>query len=293
MSCLLLRGEEGEEKLGPEDSGSRHAQRGWTARVAGSVPWKSRGPVLPPYFLLPLLDFLSTVAHCPPPESLSPLPVPLSPQPVGGRPSSSRPHWALQAAERHANRTRGQQKPLSRLTALEQCPESVGPHPQPSVGARGAARAVPAVIAAAGAPAGRGARGGEGSVAGAGRLGRGRRVAPRAELRGERRGWRRRPGLRSWEACRWRGKGAVRRIHRAEIKSWGRAGVPGGDLFLGETDARSSEGRSAFNESITYDPGGPTDLQRRPRPLPTPPRRGVCRPGHVRGAGGAERRARP
>ena len=103
----------GGKKLGPEDSGSRNAQGGLTAGVAGLVPWNSRGPVLPPYFLLPLLNFLSTVAHCTPPESLNPLLVPLSPQPVSGRPSSSRPHWALRAAERHANRTRGQQKPLS------------------------------------------------------------------------------------------------------------------------------------------------------------------------------------
>lgn len=85
-----------------------------------------------------------------------------------------------------------------------------------------------------------------------------------------------RPGLRGWEACSWRAKGVVRRIHRAKIKSWGRAGVPGGDLFLGETDARSSKGRSAFNASITYDPGGPTDLQRRPRPLPPLPGEAPC-----------------
>lgn len=78
----------------------------------------------------------------------------------------------------------------------------------------------------------------------------------------------------------------VRRIHRAKIKSWGRAGVPGGDLFLGETDARSCKGRSAFSERIKYGQGGPTDLERRPRPLSTPPGRGVSRPGHVRGAGG-------
>lgn len=103
----------GGRNWGPEDSGSRNAQGGLTAGVAGLVPWNSRGPVLPPYFLLPLLNFLSTVAHCPSPKSLNPLLVPLSPQPVSGRPSSSRPHWALQAAERHANRTRGQQKPLS------------------------------------------------------------------------------------------------------------------------------------------------------------------------------------
>lgn len=107
------RGRGGREKLGRENSGSRNAQRGLTAGVAGLVPWKSRGPVLPPYFLLPLLNFLSTVAHCPPPEPLNPLLVPPSPQPVSGKPSSSRPHWALQAAERHANRTRGPQKPLS------------------------------------------------------------------------------------------------------------------------------------------------------------------------------------
>lgn len=47
------------------------------------------------------------------------------------------------------------------------------PSPGPSVGARGAARAVPAVTAAARAPAGRGARGGEGSVAGRGGWGAG------------------------------------------------------------------------------------------------------------------------
>lgn len=46
-----------------------------------------------------------------------------------------------------------------------------------------------------------------------------------------------RPGLRGWEACS--GRRVVRRIHRAKIKSWGRAGVPGGDLFLWETDAPS------------------------------------------------------
>lgn len=31
-----------------------------------------------------------------------------------------------------------------------------------------------------------------------------------------------------------------------------------------------------FNERIKCSPGGPTDLERRPRPLPAPPRRGGC-----------------
>lgn len=86
------------------------------------------------------------------------------------------------------------------------------------------------------------------------------------------------PRLRGWEACSWRGRRVVRRIHWAKIKSWGRAGVPGGDLFLGETDARSCKGRFVFNERIEYGQGGPTD---RPRvaPASSPPLPGEGCPG--------------
>lgn len=52
----------------------------------------------------------------------------------------------------------------------------------------------------------------------------------------------------------------MRRIHRAKIKSGGRACVPGGDLFLGETDAHSCKGRFAFNERIKCSQGCPTGL---------------------------------
>lgn len=49
----------------------------------------------------------------------------------------------------------------------------------------------------------------------------------------------------------------MRRIHRTKIKSGGRACVPGGDLFLGETDAHSCKGRFAFNERIKCSQGCP------------------------------------
>lgn len=66
----------------------------------------------------------------------------------------------------------------------------------------------------------------------------------------------------------------MRRIHRAKIKSGGRACVPGGDLFLGETDAHSCKGRFAFNERIKCSQGCPTGLERLAGLLSSSTRRG-------------------
>lgn len=180
------RGRGGREKLGRENSGSRNAQRGLTAGVAGLAPWKSRGPVLPPYFLLPLLNFLSTVAHCPPPEPLNPLLVPPSPQPVSGKPAPvptgrCRPPSGTRTA-RAGHKSRFHDS-LPSSNAPNLSPPT--PSPGPSLGARGAARAVPAVTAAARAPAGRERAAARGVGPGRAGWGGGRRAAPRVEVWGE------------------------------------------------------------------------------------------------------------
>lgn len=100
--------------MGLVDSGGGNAGRGRLRSGGSRYPSGSRGLAPPPYILLHFLNFVSTVAHSPP--SRSPKFSPSSSAPAARYWSqffSSGPHWALQAAERHANRTRGQQKPLS------------------------------------------------------------------------------------------------------------------------------------------------------------------------------------
>lgn len=80
----------------------------------------------------------------------------------------------------------------------------------------------------------------------------------------------------------------VRRIHRAKIKSWGRAGVPGGDLFLGKQMLTLAKGGLRSVQVLRTTRAAPPTSASAPSPPPLPG--GVCRPGHVRGAGGGERR---
>ena len=82
-------------------------------------------------------------------------------------------------------------------------------------------------------------------------------------------------GRAGWEASSWRGSRGVTHS-QGQDKERGPGGVPGGvDLFLRETDARSCKGEFAFNERIKLGQGCLRGLRQLPRPLPTPPRRGV------------------
>lgn len=78
----------------------------------------------------------------------------------------------------------------------------------------------------------------------------------------------------------------VGRTPKAKIKSGGLAGVPGGDLFLWEADARFCKGKFAFSGSVSVAwaaPGGSRALAQRPAPGG---RGQLSWPGPVNGAGG-------
>lgn len=179
----------------------------------GGAQYRGRSPRHHPaaLFSSPSLDFVSTVAHFPPPDSLNSLPLPLSPPPFSGTPSPAPVPTGRRRLLRGTRTARAGNK--SRFH--DSLPSSNAPNLSPPgspLRARGAGRAVPAVTAAARAPAGRGSAGGEWPGVGRGECGLGgeggrgkRRVAP--PVAGRRRGEGGvRPGLRGWEACSWRGR---------------------------------------------------------------------------------------
>lgn len=183
--------------------------------------WGSVGGTVAPAFLFssPSLDFVSTVAHFSPPDCLNSRPFPLPALPVSGTPPAPVPTGRCRLLSGTRTARAGNKSGFH-----DSLPSSNAPNLSPPgspLGARGAGRAVPAVKAAAGAPAGRGAGGGvwpgwgEGSVAWAGRLGKG--VVWHCVWGGGRRDGGVWSGCREWEGCSWRrGWGwGVRRIHRA------------------------------------------------------------------------------
>lgn len=117
------------------------------------------GTVAAPAFLFssPSLDFVSTVAHFPPPDCLNSRPFPLPALPVSGTPPAPVPTGRCRLLSGTRTARAGNKSGFH-----DSLPPSNAPNLSPPgspLGARGAGRAVPAVKAAAGAPAGRGAGG--------------------------------------------------------------------------------------------------------------------------------------
>ena len=143
--------------------GGETGQRTWQTGTLGEAPKAWRGSVpktisrAPPSFLFSSLslNFVSTVAHFPPPDSVNSLPCPLPPRPLSGPPSPARVPTGRCRLLSGTRTARAGNK--SRFH--DSLPSSNAPNLSPpgsQLSARGEGLAVQAVRTAAGARAGRG-----------------------------------------------------------------------------------------------------------------------------------------
>lgn len=235
-------GGEGGEKLGPDD-GSRNTGRGWIAAEAGLRRRIVAAAPPCPLIFFSLWTLFRRLHTFPPPDSLNTLPLPLPHLPVSGTPfSASVPTGRCGLLSGTRTARAGNKSGFHDSLPSSNAPNLSPPGPRSERAAR-AGRSRP-LQRLPGRRREVGVGGGKWPGVGRRECGQGGENGIRGEACGNARGGvggtrdeGLRPGLRGWEACS--GRRVVRRIHRAKIKSWGRAGVPGGDLFLWETDAPS------------------------------------------------------